>query len=91
MTGVTGCDGFKTANLSLIFLYYISRREVSDRCDRLKLIIDKMIKDTLKLADSGCQSGEIVKTTRHTRHTCHELTAINYKDTPLKENYCSHD
>ena len=85
MTGVTGCDGFKTANLSPIFLYYISRREVSDRCDRLKLIIDKMIKDTLKLLDGGCQSGEIVKTTRHTRHTCHELTAINYKDPPYKQ------
>ena len=87
MTGVTGCDGFKTANLSPIFLYFISRRGVSDRCDRLKLIIDKMIKDTLKLPDGGYPAGEIVKTTRHTRHTCHEFSAINYKHTPLKGIY----
>ena len=80
MTGVTGCDGFKAANLSPIFLYFISRIEVSDRCDRLKLIIDKMIKDTLKLVDGGCQAGEIVKTTRHTRHTCHQFSASQHQN-----------
>ncbi len=39
-----------------------------------------MIKDTLKLLDGGCQAGEIVKTTRHTRHTCHQFSASQHQN-----------
>ena len=75
MTGVTACDTFKTANLSLIFLYFISLVGVSDRCDRLKLRIDRMIKERAIVVIGRVSSGEFIKTTCHTCHTCHWIVA----------------